>query len=582
MTTPSSVTGPDRRLGTEIGRPPTGRRSGDGSDFGSALSNEMDRSADTSDQDRGGSRAGAGSADYQALMSRAAMSRAATERAAAATRAAAARTADSREAAQRAAVARAAERAADSREAAQRAAARTADSREAAAERAAATRAAERAADRRAVAGRNSPGRTTSERTSPNRTTDDRNTAEVTKQPATASSEPDQTSAEQEPKAGEPGSVAATAVVPVPVAIPAMPTEPPQADPASAGTDQVTALTGPAPAGQGGPTVPATTADADQAAVPGQGGPTVPATTADADQVAAPGRTTAEQAAVPANGLTGTATGAEAPALPRPESLRAGEAATQATADGTESAGSGLDTADAAVPTEPSSDTAPEQGSAGQGDQQPATDGRAGAPATGRAAAESATAFSTVLPQTAGPVEAGPAHPGAAGLPGMTGPQATAPTAQAPAPQAPPPATPSPYAAQLATRIIPLRLDADGVHRLTVHLHPADLGPVQVVAEIRNGDINVRLTGGTEAGTEALRQSLDDLRRQLNEAGFNNCSLDLRQGSAEQQARQQFAEHLGRRTDGGSRGGQDTAAEQPAPAPTRRADLGSGRLDTHV
>ncbi|MEU4429026.1 flagellar hook-length control protein FliK, partial [Actinoplanes sp. NPDC024001] len=144
------------------------------------------------------------------------------------------------------------------------------------------------------------------------------------------------------------------------------------------------------------------------------------------------------------------------------------------------------------------------------------------------------------------------------------------------------PAVPAPPATQLAMRIAPLRLDADGVHRLTVNLHPVDLGPVQVVAEIRNGDITVQLTGGTEAGTEALRSSLDELRRELEESGFGNCSLDLRQGNAQQQAREQLAGQsaaaLGRRTGQGA--GNDVPAE-PAPAATRRA-VPTGRLDIHA
>ena len=127
-------------------------------------------------------------------------------------------------------------------------------------------------------------------------------------------------------------------------------------------------------------------------------------------------------------------------------------------------------------------------------------------------------------------------------------------------------------------RIVPLKLDADGVHRLTVHLHPVDLGPVQVVAEIRNGDINVQLTSGTEAGNDALRNALDDLRRQLDDAGFRNTSLDLRQGNAQQeQARQQFASGM---PGGGRRDpARDTVpAETNAPA-TRPAAPGSSRLD---
>jgi flagellar hook-length control protein FliK len=121
-------------------------------------------------------------------------------------------------------------------------------------------------------------------------------------------------------------------------------------------------------------------------------------------------------------------------------------------------------------------------------------------------------------------------------------------------------------------RIAPLRLDADGVHRLTVNLHPADLGPVQVVAEVRNGEINVQLSGSTDAGTDALRNALDDLRRELRDAGFANCSLDLRQGTGQQeQARPQP------RFTGGGR----TVVEPtpPAEAPAAPRTTGNGRLD---
>jgi flagellar hook-length control protein FliK len=130
-------------------------------------------------------------------------------------------------------------------------------------------------------------------------------------------------------------------------------------------------------------------------------------------------------------------------------------------------------------------------------------------------------------------------------------------------------------------RIAPLRLDADGVHRLTVQLHPVDLGPVQVVAEIRNGDINVQLTGSTDAGSDALRNALGDLRRELESSGFANCTLDLRQGTAQQeQARQQFAAAgWANRRDADPSGAGTPTVE---PATTVRRSPGSGRLDIHA
>jgi flagellar hook-length control protein FliK len=106
---------------------------------------------------------------------------------------------------------------------------------------------------------------------------------------------------------------------------------------------------------------------------------------------------------------------------------------------------------------------------------------------------------------------------------------ATAPVAEVSAPAPAPPATPAPPASQVAMHIVPLRREADGIHRLTVHLHPADLGPVSVVAEIRDGNVAVQLAGGTEPGRQALHQALPQLRQELLDAGFANCSLDLRQ-----------------------------------------------------
>ena len=50
-----------------------------------------------------------------------------------------------------------------------------------------------------------------------------------------------------------------------------------------------------------------------------------------------------------------------------------------------------------------------------------------------------------------------------------------------------------------------------------------------MVAEIRDGNVAVQLTGGTESGRQALHHALPELRRELLDAGFTNCSLDLRQ-----------------------------------------------------
>ena len=95
---------------------------------------------------------------------------------------------------------------------------------------------------------------------------------------------------------------------------------------------------------------------------------------------------------------------------------------------------------------------------------------------------------------------------------------------------------PTTTAYQLAENIAPLRRGPDGVHRLTVLLHPADLGAVQVVAEIRGGEISLQLAGTTEVGWQALTASLPQLRKELADAGFDQCSVVLRQDAPGQSA----------------------------------------------
>jgi hypothetical protein len=138
---------------------------------------------------------------------------------------------------------------------------------------------------------------------------------------------------------------------------------------------------------------------------------------------------------------------------------------------------------------------------------------------------------------------------------------------------APPPAP----AAQLATHVVPLRREADGVHRLTVHLHPLDLGPVSVVAEVRDGTVHLQLSGATEAGRDALRAALPDLRRELLESGFAGCSLDLRQDAHHSG---QFRPPPGRSAPG------PTSSTPPAPAEAdpvpATAPGGTSRLDLRL
>ncbi|MBG0833309.1 flagellar hook-length control protein FliK [Planomonospora sp. ID67723] len=92
---------------------------------------------------------------------------------------------------------------------------------------------------------------------------------------------------------------------------------------------------------------------------------------------------------------------------------------------------------------------------------------------------------------------------------------------------APAPQQPAPPASQIAVHVLPLRQDPDGIHRLTIHLHPVDLGPISVVAELRNGAVHLQLAGTSDVAFDALRSALPDLKQELEEGGFSSCTLDL-------------------------------------------------------
>jgi flagellar hook-length control protein FliK len=123
----------------------------------------------------------------------------------------------------------------------------------------------------------------------------------------------------------------------------------------------------------------------------------------------------------------------------------------------------------------------------------------------GPTAPSAATTVPTILATTA----ASPATPVAA---------ATAPSA--------PLAYPTP-AQQIAPHVVALGQGPDGTHRMTLHLHPDDLGPVQIRVELLGNTINVALTGDDDSARDLLRGALTDLRRELAAAGLDAGKLDV-------------------------------------------------------
>lgn len=125
---------------------------------------------------------------------------------------------------------------------------------------------------------------------------------------------------------------------------------------------------------------------------------------------------------------------------------------------------------------------------------------------------------------------------------------------------APPASTPSPSApslpAQLARPVFTLAAAGAGEHVMTVHVTPDTLGPVTVRAHVGSEGVRVELFAPTDAGRDALRAILPDLRRDLSGAGLSG-TLDLSsqsQPSPHQDpsgaGRHPFAEPAGERRTG--------------------------------
>jgi flagellar hook-length control protein FliK len=130
--------------------------------------------------------------------------------------------------------------------------------------------------------------------------------------------------------------------------------------------------------------------------------------------------------------------------------------------------------------------------------------------------------------------------------------------------------------AQLTGRLVAAARgsEAGSVQRLTLHLHPADLGAVQVVATVDDGTVTLQLLAGNPATREALRASLGVLRSDLAAAGLDGTRLDVsdqppgQQGAPQQQSGAGFDGSAGAFT-GGTAGHATTAGRtHPGPVPS--------------
>jgi flagellar hook-length control protein FliK len=71
----------------------------------------------------------------------------------------------------------------------------------------------------------------------------------------------------------------------------------------------------------------------------------------------------------------------------------------------------------------------------------------------------------------------------------------------------------------------------DGTHELTVQLHPAELGAVNVNASIRNGALTVTVACADQSAHAAVAAALPNLQHELQSAGFTGVDVSLGQRS---------------------------------------------------
>ncbi|BCW65841.1 hypothetical protein NicSoilB4_06040 [Arthrobacter sp. NicSoilB4] len=109
--------------------------------------------------------------------------------------------------------------------------------------------------------------------------------------------------------------------------------------------------------------------------------------------------------------------------------------------------------------------------------------------------------------------------------------QPTSSPAAAPQPAAPP--APQPGATlqpQLAKPLFTLAGAPQGQHIMTLQVTPEDLGPMTVRAHIDAAGVRIELFAPGDAGREAIRGILPELRKELADAGFG-ASLDVSEHS---------------------------------------------------
>lgn len=117
-------------------------------------------------------------------------------------------------------------------------------------------------------------------------------------------------------------------------------------------------------------------------------------------------------------------------------------------------------------------------------------------------------------------------------LPLSSPPLGSLPASSGATPNGPQPSAAPPLHAQLSGPVAHLVSGANGEKHLTVNVAPENLGPVTVRANISSDTMRIELFAAQDAGREALRGVLQDLRRDLAGLGLGAGQVSLGEGEA--------------------------------------------------
>lgn len=217
--------------------------------------------------------------------------------------------------------------------------------------------------------------------------------------------------------------------------------------------------------------------------------------------------------------------------------------------------------ADADVAADPAGDAA-----TGDPAGEPATaDGSGDAPL---ADADPSAAVPTARSATSDAAAARPAGAVTAAAPTPPSGEAAATTARAAAPALP---------TQLVEVVAPLRRGPDGTHQVAIQLRPDELGEVVVDVRVRGNEVALSLRADLAGTADLLRESLGELRAELEAAGFRAGDLDV--GS---QAERRSPREASRVPGGASSDRAGTPSAGPDHQPVPATPLGVAGLDLRL